>query len=191
VRVVRVWVLCAVVGCLLVAQADVWQKWSDMADNICLKMTKQAGLSEGRCDNLQQVIEDVMQDLALKMTSAMKDTKKPLEYLDELASNSLKFPYRAEGEQIIKETVKWVMDNNIVSQREIQNYFTTKFGQWFMNLAVDNKQKAMQRNLGRTGISTPTNSEDFVKHLNEQSKHEGEELGGEQEEEEEDEEDEL
>jgi len=94
--------------------------------------------TEGKCDNIQEVVETALHGLASSMATAME--KDPLVYRDELVLNSLKMPYRAQGERIIKETVIQIVKNDIKKISEMQKEFGKRFGQWFLDLAVDNKK---------------------------------------------------
>ncbi|KAL6049593.1 hypothetical protein QOT17_020344 [Balamuthia mandrillaris] len=130
-----------VVACVALVQGDVWAKWGDRAHLICTTMLNKKSsapsFSYAMCDNLQDVVEEAIADLTYKMSSALN-----LDFTtfrDDMVSRASKSPYRATGERIIKGTVKWVVENNIKSEKEIRDHFHTKFAQWIMDMAVDNK----------------------------------------------------
>jgi hypothetical protein len=145
---------------ILSIEADVWQRWSDHAWRLCNKATSQKDLPIGMCDNLQEVVEEAMQNLALQMTQAMSKTP---DYRDELVLRSLKNPYRSDGERIMKSVVNWMVLNRITSQTEIQREFGSKFGQWFLNLAVDNKQTAFTQGMSFEEITQMVNQQQRLK----------------------------
>jgi len=77
------------------AEGDVWQLWSDRAYKMCMVLVKKAKQTEGKCDNIQEVVETALQGLAGSMARAMQ--KDHQEYREELVLNSLKMPYRSQG----------------------------------------------------------------------------------------------
>jgi len=119
-------------------EGDVWQKWSDRAYRMCIELVKRVKQTEGKCDNIQEVVETALHGLASSMAAAME--KDVMAFRDELVLNSLKMPYRAQGERIIKETVIHIVKNDIKKVSEMQKEFGKRFGQWFLDLAVDNKK---------------------------------------------------
>jgi len=62
---------------------------------MCMVLVKKAKQTEGKCDNIQEVVETALQGLAGSMARAMQ--KDHLEYREELVLNSLKMPYRSQG----------------------------------------------------------------------------------------------
>ena len=137
VPVISLVVVIVIVVQLELVNGDVWTKWGDRAGEVCLSAVRKAGLSEPRCDTVQEVIETAMQALTLQIASGLgKDPKK---LKDEIFMTSRQKGYEEQGERIIKSIVDWVVAENVVSEKKIYDKFVLEYGQWFLHMGLGKK----------------------------------------------------
>jgi len=69
-----------------------------------------------------------------------KEPADNIQFTNDLSERIELEPYRSDGTNIIKETVRHFIQNKVSSREAMKKHFFIKSAQWLMNVAVDNKK---------------------------------------------------